>query len=139
MNDKEIKERWKKAYSEMTGKYIGDGILDFWLNEIHSARNMPIGVSQWKKYGKEHDYWDYFEKEVREKEERKYNEQLLELDNQQYEGATKSLFPQSHKHSQTTPLCFLFPESFITVRRLNFCPAKFALFQVLFLSLKPKP
>ena len=49
MNDKEIKEKWKKAYSEMTGKYIGDGILDFWFNEIHSARDIPMGVSQYCK------------------------------------------------------------------------------------------
>ena len=32
-----IKEDWKKAYSKMTGKYIGDEILNFWLAKLSLA------------------------------------------------------------------------------------------------------
>lgn len=47
----------------------------------------PMGVSQWKEYGKRYGYWDYFKKEIL-KEERdgvqhnlqKYNELIMAVE-----------------------------------------------------------
>ena len=43
---------------------IFDNKMDSLLKE---QRESPMGVSQWKKHGKKHGYWEYFKKEQREK------------------------------------------------------------------------
>ena len=37
MNTKDIREKWKIAYSKMTDRYIGDKIADWWLAELSTA------------------------------------------------------------------------------------------------------
>lgn len=33
-------------------------------------KDTPMGVSQWREYGKKHGYWKYFEKEARKEAEK---------------------------------------------------------------------
>lgn len=67
-NMKDWKEIYKKKFglcSEKSDKCDCYRELKFIENLLSQQMKAPMGVSQWREYGKKYHYWQYFEEEVR--------------------------------------------------------------------------
>ena len=55
-NIRRIYKRRQKAHDELLA-------CDIEIDKIlHSQKDTPMGVSQWKEHGRKYGYWDYFKK-----------------------------------------------------------------------------
>lgn len=50
-----LREEWANWYSKNYS----------WLSKLAEQKELPMGISQWKEYGKKYGYWEYFESEVK--------------------------------------------------------------------------
>lgn len=58
------KSRTRELIEEYTKK-IRKEALDQAIKELFPYTQQPMGVSQWREYGKRYKYWEYFEDEIR--------------------------------------------------------------------------
>lgn len=69
-NKEEITQSWQEML-EYFWFCDFDGNIDKFIKELKQFiqqlldEKTPMGVSQWKEYGKKYSYWDFFEKELK--------------------------------------------------------------------------
>lgn len=62
-------EQYRKEFglcNELSDKCDCNKEIKFIEILLEQQRNLPIGVSQWKEYGKKYGYWEYFLGNIRQ-------------------------------------------------------------------------